>query len=157
MSTTKKRSRDISAFKTSIKDCLSAAECYRSTSVNIDASIYKLRERYNVPDYAWQWAEGYRQCRLDAWYRYNLCFCYVIAGEIVEKGWNEMTEEQREVCRKGENTVGGHWWKGEDGKPAIGYPFFVSEDKRLPRDPVTGHYPLSDIVTEKFTRQSVAV
>jgi len=156
MSNTNKRSRSQSAFQSAVKDRLSAAESYRSTSVAVSDSIRELKERFNVPGYCWQWADGYQAARLDAWYRYNLCFCYVIGGEIVEKGWDAMTEEQREYCRAGKNTVGGHWWKDREGKPAIGFPFFVSEDKRLPRDPVTGHYPLSDVVTERFTRQAQA-
>lgn len=148
--TTVRRSCDISAFRVSVKDTLSAAECYHSTSAEIDASLQKLKTRYNLPGYAWQWMEGYRDARIDSYYRYRLCFCYVIAGELVEKSWDAMTEEQREFCRSGKNTVAGHWWKDDSGKPISGRPFFVSEDTQAPKDPVTGHYPPSINRTDAF-------
>lgn len=145
-----RRSRSILAFQTAVKDVLSAAESYRSTSAAMEEAFHALKSRYNVPDYSWHWARGYRDCRIDAWYRYNLCFCYVIDGQIVEKGWDAMTEEQREFCRQGKNVIGGHWWKDQAGNPILNRPFFVTKDTRQPKDPVTGHYPLSEVVTDQF-------
>ncbi len=146
-----RRCRCTLKFETAVKDCLSSAECFKSTSAQLGQAFYGLKDRYNVPANKWAWASGYRDARVDAWYRYNLVFAYVINGALVPCGWDKMTEEQREYCRAGLNTVGGQWWKGKDGLPVAGFPFYVSRDNRLPKDPITGHYPAHEEITGEFT------
>lgn len=144
------RSRDAMRAMTAVKDAFSAAECYHSTSARVDESLRRLRARFNLPQYFWAKVDGYRECKTDTWYRHLLVHCYVINGEVVACNWDAMTEEQREYCRKGLNTVGGQWWKDDQGKPIVGRPFYVFLDKRLQKDPVTGHYPLSEDVTDQY-------
>lgn len=120
-----KRSRDISAFKTAVKGCLSAHESYQGTSRELADSIQDLRKRFNVPGYAWQWASGYEEARRDQWYFKRMEHCYVMPDYSIARGkWNEYTEEQREVLRQNKSIAGGFWWTNKDG--TLGRPHFVS-------------------------------
>ncbi len=123
-----KRSRDGLRFKSAVKDVLSAAECYKPLSMTISDDIQKLKERYNVPGYYWQWAEGYRDARVDYWYRHNLVFCYEWNGGLVVSDWTNSSEDFKEFIRGGGRARGGHYWKDDNGQPIQNRPFFVEDE-----------------------------
>jgi hypothetical protein len=122
-----KRSRDFSAFRTSVKDALSACECYKSTSLHTSEKIQQLAERYNVPNYLWQWAWGYRDAVVDRWYRHNLVFCYKWEGQLLPANWDKMPESFKDFARSKSTSEMdcGHYWKAEDGTLLENRPFFT--------------------------------
>lgn len=126
MKNSEKRSRDFEKAKTFLKDILSGAECYQSQSMDIHNRYLDMRKIFNLPQWCWRWMDGYYACRSDAWYRYNLVYCLVWQGTPIDMKWDNLTEEQKEYCRKtsSENMNSGHYWKNKDG--SIGRLFFSS-------------------------------
>ncbi len=110
-----KRSRNTQDFKTAFKDKLRAMEFYRATSESITTELLKLRDRFNVPGYSWQWAWGYYDAIRDGWYREKLVFCREWQGEITSAKWADMPEALREALRSNVNVPSAHYWKNDDG------------------------------------------
>ncbi len=113
--------------KTWIQDKLSAAEIYQLTSAQVNQISNDLRANFNLPQYQYRYFDGYIDARRDSWFDKNLVHAQITpTGEIVAKKWDEMTEEQRELCRRNKMIAGGFFWLKKDGN--IGRPYFVSVD-----------------------------
>jgi hypothetical protein len=112
---TKRRSRDTLAFESAVKDCLSACESYKATSVEITQRLLALKERFNVPSYKWEWAWGYLACRKDEWWRRCVVHCHVWNGKVIDGKWTTLPEELKEHIRAGGATDTGFYWRNSDG------------------------------------------
>jgi len=85
------------------------------------AAVAELKERYNVPKWAYEWAEGYFCCKKDDWYIAEAEFRYEIEFVAGKKWltWDEIKVHSAYewIIRELHNLpdeAKRHFWKGTD-------------------------------------------
>lgn len=73
-----------------------------------------MRDKFNLPNYEWQFLQGWKECQITHWYRYNFVFAYELDGQLYEQKWDLMPEAHRELFRTSKIEAH-HHWRSDDG------------------------------------------
>ncbi len=111
-------------LETRVKDLVSEAICFSSTSKDLDTKFGTLFAKYphDLPVHVKAYIRGYYSALRDNLYRNHLFFAYEWEGKLYEK-WEAYPEPLREYLRArptGDLEIAhGHFWKGTEK------PFFL--------------------------------
>ena len=121
--TTKRKSHSKQDALVALIDRLSAAEIYQSTSLEANAQVYGLSDRFILPRYEWHYLHGYADAIQKGWYRTHLIYAVNFQGTLYKVEWNTLPEEVRQYLRSTLEPDTGHYWLNKDG--TIGRPYFT--------------------------------
>ena len=145
------KSRNSLEARNALVDLISAHEMYKSSSEDVGKAFHNLKNRFNLPQYKWEYLSGYLDAARENWMRNKLVFCYIGAdGKPFKNGWNEMTEEQREFCRQNNNSISGFFWLNKDG--TIGKPYFVTGESKKDEN---GNYIINDLTSSFIPAKAI--